>query len=147
MSFPLHDLSVSAAMKVKEPLDVPTTCNICSGIVALVPNSEIYGKSYGSWPWAYRCVKCHAYVGIHNKTLIPLGTLADAPTRNARKKVKPLFNKLWESGKMTRVEAYTCLAIYLGIPLSQCHFGMFTVQQCNDAKHWIDSQNQSLLEF
>jgi len=101
-----------------------------------VNNSQIYGKEYGDWPWAYRCVGCEAYVGMHPKTYIPLGTLADAETRNARKLGKKPFETVWQSKHMTRSEAYRQLAAHMGISASECHFGLFSVEQCRHAWKW-----------
>lgn len=128
-----------ATARVGNPLPAPTTCPHCSASVAIVNNSAIYhGFSYGEWPWAYACTNraCFAYVGMHPFTAIPLGTLATAEIREARKRAKKLFNPLWETGsarRMTRAEAYTKLAAALGIPVAECHFGWFTVDQCNAA--------------
>ena len=99
----------------------------------MVCNSKIYGKMYGKWPWAYKCRSCFAYVGIHEYTDIPMGTLANHEMREARKHAKAVFNPLWQSGDMTRSQAYEWLAEQMQIPKSQCHIAMFDVQQCNAA--------------
>lgn len=127
--------SRSATARVKDPLPVPTFCPNCAGVVKLVSNAEIYGVEYGEWPWAYRCIRpgCDSYVGLHPFTAIPLGTLAQAPTREARKRAKAIFTKLWQrSGghAMTRSEAYLWLAQRLGLPPRQCHIGWFNVATC-----------------
>ncbi|MFY9480251.1 MAG: zinc-finger-containing protein [Aquabacterium sp.] len=123
-----------ATAKVKNPLPVPTTCRHCGAEVNLVSNAEIYGREYGEWPWTFMCQgpNCRAYVGLHPFTGIPMGTLATAPIRNARKAAKDLFNPLWQSGQMTRDEAYAWLAGELGIAnVEHCHIGWFDVEQCN----------------
>ncbi|MDE2472755.1 MAG: hypothetical protein KGL35_29540 [Bradyrhizobium sp.] len=112
------------------PLPVPTKCQYCGGDVDVVKNSAIYGKEYGEWPWAYLCRGCKAYVGMHPFTGIPLGTLADAPTREARMRAKDAFNPLWQSERMTRREAYAWLAAQLGIALDTCHVGWFDIATC-----------------
>lgn len=124
-----------AIKRVKNPLPVPTVCNCCSGPVRICENKEIYGgRNYGEWPWAYHCEECNAHVGMHPYTNIPLGTLADLATRDARKTCKPYFEALFLSGKMTRSEAYRQLAKALGIPEEECHFGWFDVAMCEKAK-------------
>lgn len=131
MKTPLNP-SRKATARVKNPLPVPDACNCCRSPVGLVPNSAIYGRSYGDWPWAYLCNGCGAYVGLHPFTAIPLGTLADAPMREARKHAKAAFNPLWQSGQMTRSDAYAWLAGAMGITdKEQCHIGWFDVSQCN----------------
>ena len=119
---------------VPNPLPIPNICCHCGSNVTLVDNAQIYGKPYGNWPYAYLCSssKCFSYVGLHPYTLIPLGSLATASMRNARKKAKAVFNPLWESGNMTRSEAYIWLAGELGIiNTEECHIGWFDVETCN----------------
>ncbi len=50
--------------------------------------------------------------------------LADSETHALRKKVHKLFDPLWQSNKMTRTEAYRCLARSLKIPYRKCHMKM-----------------------
>ncbi|MBN3839335.1 zinc-finger-containing protein [Burkholderia sp. Ac-20349] len=121
-----------ATARVKNPLPEPTSCPYCGATVGIVNNKAIYGREYGEWPWAYACTewRCRAYVGMHPFTNIPLGTLADKATREARKHAKALFVPLYESGRMTRTEAYAWLAGRLGIELEKCHFGWFSAEEC-----------------
>ena len=122
-----------ATARVLNPLPVPTSCRLCGGRCEIVNNGVIYGKPYGEWPWAVVCLGCGAHVGMHPFTGIPLGTVALAPLREARKAAKRLFNPLWRDGAMTRTEAYTWLAGELGIPVADCHIGWFEQDQCNAA--------------
>lgn len=125
-----------ATARVKNPLPAPTVCPHCAGEVKIASHDEIYGKAYGEWPWAYLCTSCRAYVGMHPFTNIPLGTLADAPLRKARKECKQPFEMLWQSKKMTRDEAYAGLAKHMGVATEECHFGWFSVEQCLIARDW-----------
>ncbi len=105
----------------------------------LVDSKVIYGgKSYG---WAYICQrfpKCDAYVGCHPNTKRPLGRLANKELRGAKGAAHLLFDVLWQkkmkrdkcSKKMARLAGYRWLATQLGIKRSQCHIGMFDVEQC-----------------
>lgn len=129
----------TAIKRVRDALPIPETCTLCSGPVDIVGNEKIYGRKFGDWPWAIRCRCCRAYVGLHPKTNIPLGTLADQPTRDARKRVKPLFEMLWrhEPGlpaPMTRDQAYAWLSEQTGLPPARTHFGMFSVEDCANAE-------------
>lgn len=126
--------SRTATKRVKDPLPIPSECNMCGGNVRIATHDEIYGMDYGDWPWVYFCDACGSYVGMHSSTNIPLGTLADKETRCARSDCKKPFNDLWKKGFMTRTEAYKWLAEKLNIPISKCHFGFFTAQMCNQAK-------------
>lgn len=130
------NVSKRATAKVKDALSAPTTCNCCeSDAIEIADNSKVYnGRSYGKYPWIYLCGDCGAYVGIHPFTNIPLGTLANAEMRDARKASKAYFTPLYESGDMDRNEAYARLADKLGIPKSECHFAWFDVEMCEKAK-------------
>jgi hypothetical protein len=70
---------------------------------------------------------------MHPQTEIPLGTLADEATREARKHCKEPFEALYQTGKMTRDQAYQALADKLGIPKEECHFAWFDAQRCEQA--------------
>lgn len=126
--------SKRAIARVKNPLPAPEQCNCCGSIsVSIVNNSAIYGRSHGKWPWAYRCDYCRAYVGMHPFTDIPLGTLADTKTREARKACKLPFIKIYESGILSRNAAYKALSEKLGIAVDECHFGWFDSGMCERA--------------
>lgn len=122
--------SKKATARVKNPLPAPVVCRFCGGGVAIKTHQEVYGRAYGDWPYMYHCGGCGAYVGLHPFTAIPLGTLADRATREARKRCKPAFEALWQKGNMSRNQAYEWLAQRLGIPVDECHFGWFDVEQC-----------------
>lgn len=122
-----------------DALPVPTVCPNCGAPVRLGSHEEIYGgRSFGSWPYIYICEseECNSYVGLHAFTNLPLGTLADKATRDARKSCKPAFEKLWKTGKapLGRNQAYAWLAEALGIAEKDCHFGHFDADQCEKAK-------------
>lgn len=131
-----------ATAKVVDKLPLPTECRYCGAECKVANNSEIYGKPFGAWPWLVRCTCCDAYVGLHPYTAIPLGTMARAQLRNARKSTKALFNPLWRGGGMTRTEAYTWLAGELGIPVNQCHIGWFDEAECNAAMAAINKRKE-----
>ena len=132
---PLPYVSRSALRRVAHAMPVPTACSCCGGQVELVENSLIYnGHSYGCWPYAYLCLDCRAYVGLHPDTDLPLGTLADEPLRKARNSCKQPFERIWRGGLMTRKNAYRWLASCMGMTADECHFGLFNVEQCEQAR-------------
>lgn len=133
---PLPVLSRRALGRVKHPLPIPTDCPCCRGTrVELVNNAAIYnGVSHGDWPYAYLCRDCYAYVGLHPGTDLPLGTLADKPTRNARNTCKKPFERIWRSGLLERKTAYAWLAREMGLTAEQCHFGLFNIAMCAQAR-------------
>lgn len=143
---PMHP-SRTAMLRVKDPLPVPEVCNVCSEpAVRLGTHIELYGKEYGEWPYVYLCECCGSYVGIHLFTNIPLGTLADAKTRSYRKTCKESFERLRKMGDADRNKAYAWLAYSMNIPVSQCHFGMFTVAQCEQARNLCTAQIRKMKE-
>lgn len=124
--------SKTATARVTNPLPVPDACPYCSSSVKLVCNRVIYGSEYGDWPFAYRCTHtaCGAYVGLHPFTAIPLGTLANAATRDARKAAKEVFGQVVYKHRMDRTEAYRWLARTMGLDVGECHFGWFDEPTC-----------------
>lgn len=131
--------SRKATARVRDPFPVPEQCQYCLDVVEIQHHDKIYGKAYGEWPWMYVCVRCGARVGMHPFTAIPLGTLADEETRNARKLCKPSFERLWMEAGFERTGAYAWLASELGITTEQCHFGLFDISTCERAKAACDS--------
>lgn len=127
-------VSPAQVKKVLNPLPIPTICPNCGGKVERVNNSVIYRKEYGAWPFAYRCVveACDSYVGIHPRTDIPLGTLANKATRTARKAAKEAFKPMWEVQGIDRDAAYRWLGEKMGIAcIDHVHIGWFGIEQCN----------------
>lgn len=119
--------------RVKNPLPAPKFCPHCEDEVGIQHHSDVYGSAFGDWPWLYVCSSCEARVGMHPNTNIPLGTLADEETREARKHCKEPFEALYKTGKMSREQAYQSLAGKLGIPKEECHFGWFDAEMCERA--------------
>jgi len=85
---------------------------------------DLYAKTF------YECDPCDAYVGCHPGTDTPLGRLADPELREAKQRAHATFDPIWKSGRMSRSGAYSWLASQLGIKKSECHIGMFDVEQC-----------------
>lgn len=115
--------------RVHDPLPAPAICRFCEGDVALVNNAHFYGgRSYG-WPLTYACHSCSARVGCHPGTDIPLGTLADKATMQARKAAHAAFDPLWR-GKApgTRRRAYKALAAAMGRP--NAHISWMDATEC-----------------
>lgn len=126
-------VSATQVKKVKNPLPVPTICPNCGSAVERVSNSVIYRKEFGKWPFAYKCVdvECDSYVGIHLRTDIPLGTLANKVVRTARKEAKAMLSPMWENDGMDKDAVYAWLAGQMGIKdVNHCHIGWFDAKQC-----------------
>jgi hypothetical protein len=108
-------------------------CQYCGAAAQIVPGDHIYPhrpdlrrKRF------YYCDAGHdpAYVGQHQGTKQPLGTLADAVTRYWRSQAHAAFDPVWQTGVLTRSAAYAKLAQLMGINKSDCHIGHFDYAQC-----------------
>ncbi|WP_387693052.1 zinc-finger-containing protein [Photorhabdus sp. RM71S] len=127
--------SVRAIQRVKDPLPIPTHCRYCCDHVEIAHHMDVFGRINNSkWPWLYICKSCGAYVGMHPFTDIPLGTLADKATRNARMSGHRHFEEMREKWNLERTDAYYWLARKLGINKCECHFGWFDIDTCHRAK-------------
>lgn len=120
--------------RVTNPLPVPTVCPHCQSPVTLVNNKVIYRRQYGAWPFAYLCsnADCDSCVGLHPKTDIPKGTLANKPMRAARKAAHAVFDPMCEKLGMDRDTSYIWMAKQMEIAdVNHAHIGWFDVDQCN----------------
>lgn len=109
-------------------------CPYCEANAVLIDSAQIHGRSFGK-VWA--CMPCGAWVGVHKSDNRPLGTLANAETRYARSMAHSRFDPLWtsqlsenEPKNRTRGRAYSWLAERLGIPVQECHIGLFDLATC-----------------
>lgn len=126
-------VSKAAVKRVLNPLPPPTICPNCGGPVAMQSNSVVYRREYGQWPFLYRCqdTKCDSYVGLHPKTDIPLGTLANQETREWRKRAKAMLIPMWDEQGIEKSSVYKWLAKKMGITdVNHCHIGWFNIDQC-----------------
>ena len=136
-----------AYRKIRDPLSKPVKCPVClGGHVSLQRNRVIYGKDYGRWPLIWYCHGCEAMVGCHPGTDVPLGYMADQPTRRARMRAHQAFDPLWKGNNLiTRREAYKRLADYMGLPERECHISMFNEYQCTDVIRFVKENHSWLL--
>lgn len=102
-------------------------CPYCNKQSEWIPNEKIYGKRYGKSYMCYYCVYCGAYVGCHNNTKQPLGTMANAELRTWRIKAHDSIDCYWKSGKMRRQEVYSRLKELLG---KEIHIGEADIEMC-----------------
>jgi hypothetical protein len=57
---------------------------------------------------------------------------ADRDTRTARMLAHNAFDRLWQTGTMSRGEAYAWLQETFELSPEQAHIGLFTKEQCED---------------
>ena len=105
-------------------------CPYCGERAVLTTSKEVYnGQDYGP-VYLCKCKKGWAYVGCHPGTTRPLGRLADAQLRAAKKGAHRVFDKLWKRKGGNRKKAYAWLAEQLGISGAECHIGEMDVDLC-----------------
>ena len=92
----------------------------------------------------WQCEPCDAYVGCHKKGSWrfvagqkirhrgdePLGRLANAQLRTHKKQAHYVFDPIWQSGELTRAQAYKWLAGHMGLPVDDMHIGCLDVDEC-----------------
>lgn len=118
-------------------------CAECKSQGELVSGKEIYPHRPDLFKLHFwLCRPCFAYVGCHpsgrgyGDGTRPLGTMANALTRQARKQAHEMFDPIWRKGNLTRKQVYTLLAKHLQIPVDACHIGSFDVSTCNEVIRW-----------
>lgn len=104
-------------------------CPYCHKPAKYGPNEEFYGKRYGKSYMCYYCLDCRAYVGTHQNSKKPLGTMANDELRKWRIKAHRIIDPLWKSGKYSRRKVYLKLSDAFG---RQVHMGESTVEDCKD---------------
>ena len=113
------------------------TCHYCHADAELVSGAFIYPHrpdldSLRFW----RCAPCGAYVGCHKAGVgqgdgtRPLGRLANAELRKAKKEAHAAFDPIWKEGCMNRRLAYAWLAEQLDLPFERTHIGEFDTTTC-----------------
>ena len=104
-------------------------CPYCQKEATWIPNEQVYGKRYGKSYMCYYCKDCDAYVGCHNNTRSPLGTMANKELRQWRQKAHAIVDPLWKSRKYKRNTVYLRLSEAFG---KQIHIGSSDIEQCKE---------------
>lgn len=104
-------------------------CPYCDNEAKWTTNEDIYGKRYGKSYMVYFCDPCNAYVGCHNNSKKPLGTMADATLRSFRVRAHEKIDPLWKKGEMKRKEVYEMLRKKLG---KVVHIGESNIETCRE---------------
>lgn len=73
------------------------------------------------------CKPCNAYVGCHQNTKRPLGTITNAETSEWRKKVHAKIDPLWQEGHYSRGELYAKISKEIG---KKYHTGEASIETC-----------------
>lgn len=116
-------------------------CLYCNTPALLVTGDVIYPHRPDLFRLKFwNCKPCGAYVGCHPPSKMkngemtagdhPLGRLANAELRTAKKAAHAAFDPIWMRGALSRKDAYKWLAEVMGISRKDAHIGMFDVDQC-----------------
>lgn len=119
-------------------------CPYCGSRVIYRSAEGIY-KDNSRNAMLYVCSKypeCDAYVRVHAGTKIPVGSLANQELRKLRREVHYYFNQLYESGLMSKQDAYQWLADIISAPMSEAHIGHMGDYYCRQ----VIQESKKLLE-
>lgn len=114
--------------------------NLVTGKVIYPHRRDLAAKKFWQCPGT-----CGAWVGCHPGTSQPLGRLANAELRSAKRAAHEVFDPIWwtngSKNKKNRFRsaAYDLLAKALNIPRENCHIGMFDVALCRRTVEVCDS--------
>ena len=73
---------------------------------------------------------CDSFVMAHPGTLEPMGSLAGPRLRKLRYAAHQEFNKLYQSGLMSKRDAYQWLAMTVQAPMAHAHIGHLGEYYC-----------------
>lgn len=102
-------------------------CPYCGKEAIWCENKEIYGKNFGRSFMCYYCKPCNAYVGCHNNSRKPLGTMANKELRQWRMQTHRAIDRFWTSNICTRDKFYKILAKVFG---KEIHIGESDIEMC-----------------
>lgn len=95
----------------------------CGSRVVLRDAAEVC-RTHRAGAKAYVCARypiCNSYVMAHPDTQAPMGSLAGPELRKLRREAHVEFNRLYESGLMTKRDAYQWLAQTVQAPMAHAH--------------------------
>lgn len=108
-------------------------CPYCGSPAILRDASYVYGpNSFGGK--VYACSHypaCDSYVGVHQGSTLPKGSLANRTLRQKRVKAHQIFDQLWKKGIFSRQDAYRWLADKFCLEVRQAHIGKFSDYMCD----------------
>lgn len=106
-------------------------CPYCKQSANKVPGNVIYPHRPDlAEKQFWLCTPCDAYVGIDELSGRPLGRLADAPLRAAKRQAHEAFDPLWRFGQVPRRKAYLILAWLLQMDPARTHIGLMNIKEC-----------------
>ena len=111
-------------------------CPYCGGLAGLRPAEYVYGeRNLNPDNYLYVCSgypSCDSYIGVHKKSMRPMGTLANGDLRHKRIEAHRALNKVVQAGVMTKHGAYIWLQNRLCLREKDMHIGMFSEYRCEE---------------
>lgn len=111
----------------------PIRCPYCGAQAALRPSSAVYGRKATPGEYLYVCSRypaCDSYVGVHKKSMLPMGTLANGDLRNTRIRAHQSFDRIWKYKIMEKWQAYQWLQDKFALNSEQAHIAKFSEYMC-----------------
>lgn len=108
-------------------------CPYCNKEAKWCENKELYGENIGRSYMCYLCKDCNAYVGCHQNSRKPLGTMANKELRKMRTLVHHKLDALWESPE-ERKALYQKLSDHFG---KEIHVGESDLKQCEEIIEYL----------
>ena len=103
------------------------------GSPAVLRSAEGLCRTHRPGAMAYVCSRypaCDSFVMAHPGTLEPMGSLAGPRLRKLRYAAHQEFNKLYQSGLMSKRDAYQWLAMTVQAPMAHAHIGHLGEYYC-----------------
>ena len=109
-------------------------CPYCGGEGTLEPGTRVFPGRQA--PLLYICrnyPRCDSYVSCHEKSLLPMGSLANKRLRKLRKMAHEMFDPLWKDtgNALGRAAAYEAAACVMGID-GEFHIGNLDEKTCEE---------------
>ncbi len=106
-------------------------CAYCGAVPELRTAREVFGEQATGNGRYYVCPGCGARVGCHRYSDQAMGRVASAELRKLRERAHKVFDLVWRDGhKRSRYNAYSWLALRLGMPRHLVHMGYFDEGEC-----------------
>ncbi len=108
-------------------------CPYCGSLAILRDASYVYGSNAFDGK-VYVCSHypaCDSYVGVHQGTSLPKGSLANRTLRKKRIQAHQIFDQLWRKGIFSRHEAYRWIGDKFCLQTRQAHIGNFSDYMCD----------------
>lgn len=121
-------------------------CPYCGEATEIVNSERVYNRDFGDLLICTRYPECDSYVGCHDNSGKPKGTIANRALRKLRQQCHAKFDPLWhplpgEFRKQARVKLYRWLSEGFAIPQESSHIAMLDDKQCRQLLHLLDTHD------